>query len=144
MKKFIPALVLFLAGLMLPLAGVSAAVTPAKAAVIKVTILSTMLADLVGIGEWGFAALIEVDGYKVLFDTGARPETVLRNAEELKIDLSQVTDVILSHNHDDARIAATGAQSRRGGSGRVKLFIDQGNKSALAGPLTLDVHCKRN
>ena len=66
----------------------------------KVTILSTMLADE-GIGEWGFAALVEVDGHKVLFDTGARPETVLRNAEEMKIDLSQITDVVLSHFHDD-------------------------------------------
>lgn len=67
----------------------------------KVTILSTMLTDGDGIGEWGFAALVEVDGYRVLFDTGARPETVLRNAQELKIDLSDVTDVILSHFHGD-------------------------------------------
>jgi 7,8-dihydropterin-6-yl-methyl-4-(beta-D-ribofuranosyl)aminobenzene 5'-phosphate synthase len=67
---------------------------------IKVTILSTMVADD-GIGEWGFAALVEVDGYRVLFDTGARPETVLHNAKELNIDLSQVTDVVLSHSHGD-------------------------------------------
>jgi 7,8-dihydropterin-6-yl-methyl-4-(beta-D-ribofuranosyl)aminobenzene 5'-phosphate synthase len=60
-----------------------------------------MLADLTGIGEWGFAALVEVDGYRLLFDTGAREETVLRNAEELKVDLSGVTDVILSHHHGD-------------------------------------------
>ena len=51
-----------------------------------------MLADD-GIGEWGFAALVEVDGYRLLFDTGAREETVLRNAEELKVDLASVTDV---------------------------------------------------
>jgi 7,8-dihydropterin-6-yl-methyl-4-(beta-D-ribofuranosyl)aminobenzene 5'-phosphate synthase len=67
----------------------------------KVTVLSTMLADVDGIGEWGFAALVEVDGYRVLFDTGARPETVLRNAKELNIDLSTVSDVILSHFHGD-------------------------------------------
>ena len=67
---------------------------------IKVTILSTMLADA-GLGEWGFAALVEVDGYRVLFDTGARPETVLQNAKDLNIDLSQVTDVVLSHSHGD-------------------------------------------
>ncbi len=36
-----------------------------------------------------------------LFDTGARPETVLQNARELKIDLSGVTEVILSHHHGD-------------------------------------------
>ena len=52
-------------------------------------------------GEWGFSALIEVDGRRVLFDTGARPDTVLQNARELKIDLSGVTEVILSHHHGD-------------------------------------------
>jgi 7,8-dihydropterin-6-yl-methyl-4-(beta-D-ribofuranosyl)aminobenzene 5'-phosphate synthase len=67
---------------------------------LKITILSTMLADD-GIGEWGFSALVEADGHKILFDTGARPNTVLENAKELKIDLSDVQDVILSHFHDD-------------------------------------------
>jgi 7,8-dihydropterin-6-yl-methyl-4-(beta-D-ribofuranosyl)aminobenzene 5'-phosphate synthase len=67
---------------------------------LKITILSTMLADD-GIGEWGFAALVEADGRKILFDTGARPNTVLENARELKLDLSDVQDVILSHFHDD-------------------------------------------
>lgn len=75
----------------------------AMARAVTVTVLSTMLAGdpLGGIGEWGYAALVEVDGQRILFDTGARPETVLRNAAELGIDLSTVTDVILSHNHDD-------------------------------------------
>lgn len=72
-----------------------------KARAVKVTVLSTMLADTDGVGEWGFAALVEVDGYRLLFDSGAREETVLRNAEELKIDLTNVTDVVLSHNHGD-------------------------------------------
>jgi 7,8-dihydropterin-6-yl-methyl-4-(beta-D-ribofuranosyl)aminobenzene 5'-phosphate synthase len=67
---------------------------------LKVTVLSTMLADR-GIGEWGFAALVEVDGARWLFDTGARPDTVLANARELGVDLSTITDVILSHNHRD-------------------------------------------
>src|ERR1700733_12515047 len=67
---------------------------------LKITILSTMLADD-GIGEWGFSALVEADGRKILFDTGARPNTVLENAKELKIDLSDVQDVVLSHFHDD-------------------------------------------
>jgi 7,8-dihydropterin-6-yl-methyl-4-(beta-D-ribofuranosyl)aminobenzene 5'-phosphate synthase len=66
----------------------------------RVTVLSTMLASE-GIGEWGFAALVEVDGRRILFDTGARPRTVLENARELKLDLATITDVILSHNHGD-------------------------------------------
>ena len=67
---------------------------------LKVAILSTMLADQ-GIGEWGFAALVEADGYRLLFDTGARPETVRQNARELKVNLTGVRDVLLTHHHDD-------------------------------------------
>jgi 7,8-dihydropterin-6-yl-methyl-4-(beta-D-ribofuranosyl)aminobenzene 5'-phosphate synthase len=67
---------------------------------LKVTVLSTMLADR-GVGEWGYAALVEVDGKKILFDTGAHPDVVLKNAEALGIDLSQVEDVVISHHHDD-------------------------------------------
>ncbi len=71
-----------------------------KVSSLEITTLSTMLANR-GIGEWGYAALIAVDGKKILFDTGSRPETVLQNAKELGIDLSDVEDVFLSHNHGD-------------------------------------------
>jgi 7,8-dihydropterin-6-yl-methyl-4-(beta-D-ribofuranosyl)aminobenzene 5'-phosphate synthase len=60
-----------------------------------------MLADMDGTGEWGFSALVVADGHRILFDTGARPETVLNNARELKVDLTKIPDVILSHNHGD-------------------------------------------
>jgi len=68
---------------------------------LDVRILSTMLADDEGFGEWGFAALVVADGHRILFDTGAHPDTVLRNAEALHVDLSDVQDVILSHHHLD-------------------------------------------
>jgi 7,8-dihydropterin-6-yl-methyl-4-(beta-D-ribofuranosyl)aminobenzene 5'-phosphate synthase len=68
---------------------------------LKIKVLSTMLTDGAGIGEWGFAALVEVDGHRILFDTGARPQTVAANIAELKVDLTGITDVILSHNHGD-------------------------------------------
>jgi 7,8-dihydropterin-6-yl-methyl-4-(beta-D-ribofuranosyl)aminobenzene 5'-phosphate synthase len=74
---------------------------PHQARALRVTVLSTMLTDHTGIGEWGFAALIEVDGRRLLFDTGERPATVLQNARELGIDLSRVTDLVLSHHHAD-------------------------------------------
>lgn len=69
---------------------------------LKITVLSSQVSESVpGLGEWGFAALVEADGRKLLFDTGARPDTVLRNARALGIDLSGVEDVVLSHNHQD-------------------------------------------
>ena len=66
----------------------------------KITILSTMLSDT-HIGEWGFSAIIEADGKRILFDTGSREETVLQNARELKINLENIDNVFLSHNHKD-------------------------------------------
>jgi len=70
---------------------------------VKVTVLSTMLVgnSASGIGEWGFAAVLEVDGRRLLIDTGARAETVLQNAAELKVDLSTITDLVITHNHAD-------------------------------------------
>ncbi len=70
---------------------------------LRAQVLSTMLSGNPngGIGEWGFAAIVEIDGQRILFDTGARPDTVLKNARELGVDLSTVKDVILSHNHSD-------------------------------------------
>jgi 7,8-dihydropterin-6-yl-methyl-4-(beta-D-ribofuranosyl)aminobenzene 5'-phosphate synthase len=67
---------------------------------LKVTILSTMMTEI-GVGEWGFSALIEADGRRILFDTGLRPDTVLLNAQSMNIDLSNVEEIVLSHNHAD-------------------------------------------
>lgn len=67
---------------------------------LKITILSTMMTQ-VGVGEWGFSALVEADGHRILFDTGMRPDTVLLNARSMRINLSDVEEVVLSHNHGD-------------------------------------------
>jgi 7,8-dihydropterin-6-yl-methyl-4-(beta-D-ribofuranosyl)aminobenzene 5'-phosphate synthase len=72
-----------------------------KVSSLDVRLLSTMLTADEGYGEWGFAALVVADGHRILFDTGAHPDTVLRNARDLHIDLSNVPDVILSHHHLD-------------------------------------------
>ncbi len=68
---------------------------------LKVTILSTMLADGAELGEWGFSALVEADGHRILFDTGAHADVVAKNVKTLGIDLTTVPDVVLSHAHSD-------------------------------------------
>ncbi len=104
MQRIVP---IGLALLVVPPATPSSTVPPqvhqAHASAVKVTLLSTMLSGdpARGIGEWGFAALLEVVGRRLLIDTGERPETALRNAQELGIDLTTVTDVVLTHNHRD-------------------------------------------
>ena len=60
-----------------------------------------LVGDIAGLGEWGFSALVDADGHRILVDTGGHPETVLQNARDLNIDLSDVKEVILTHNHRD-------------------------------------------
>jgi 7,8-dihydropterin-6-yl-methyl-4-(beta-D-ribofuranosyl)aminobenzene 5'-phosphate synthase len=69
---------------------------------LKITLLSTMLVGSpTGWGEWGFSALVEADGHRILLDIGAHPDTVLQNARDLNVDLSDVREVVLTHNHWD-------------------------------------------
>ena len=62
--------------------GLLALVTTAGAAESKyaanprITVLSTMLANFTGTGEWGFTALLETEVGAVLFDTGFKQLTV--------------------------------------------------------------------
>src|ERR1700683_3643995 len=74
-----------------------------EARALKITVLVTNVAGdpHQGDGEWGYSALVEVDGHKILYDTGASSDMVLKNAKALHIDLSDVEDVVLSHNHWD-------------------------------------------
>jgi 7,8-dihydropterin-6-yl-methyl-4-(beta-D-ribofuranosyl)aminobenzene 5'-phosphate synthase len=74
---------------------------PNEAREVTVTILSSNLANGGTVGEWGLSAFVQADGHCVLFDAGRYPDTVLRNAEVLGVDLSCVTDVVLSHFHFD-------------------------------------------
>src|SRR6187431_3343633 len=100
MLRCIPwALSLFLAGTVF--AADPAPAGAARVKSLKLTVLSTMLADGRELGEWGFAALVEVDGHRILFDTGMHPDVVLKNAQSLKVDLSTVPEAILSHSHWD-------------------------------------------
>jgi 7,8-dihydropterin-6-yl-methyl-4-(beta-D-ribofuranosyl)aminobenzene 5'-phosphate synthase len=101
---------------------------PHKVRSLKITTLSTMLADR-GMGEWGFSVLVEADGHRILFDTGMHPETVLQNARDLGIDLSTVTDVVLSHHHGDhtgGLVALRQALSKQSPSAMSRIHVAPG------------------
>jgi 7,8-dihydropterin-6-yl-methyl-4-(beta-D-ribofuranosyl)aminobenzene 5'-phosphate synthase len=68
---------------------------------IKFTTLSENTAGIIGLlAEWGLSILIEVDGYKVLLDTGL-DTSAARNAVTMGKDLSAVDRIVLSHGHRD-------------------------------------------
>ena len=51
--------------------------------------------------DWGYAALIEYGGKRILFDTGDNPEILEKNAKAARADLSHLDFVVLSHRHSD-------------------------------------------
>jgi 7,8-dihydropterin-6-yl-methyl-4-(beta-D-ribofuranosyl)aminobenzene 5'-phosphate synthase len=68
---------------------------------IQITTLSENTAGRVNlIAEWGFSILIELDAYKILFDTG-RSFSAAYNAITLGIDLSRIDKIVFSHGHAD-------------------------------------------
>jgi 7,8-dihydropterin-6-yl-methyl-4-(beta-D-ribofuranosyl)aminobenzene 5'-phosphate synthase len=51
--------------------------------------------------DWGFAALIEYGGKRILFDTGNNADTFAHNVKALKIDPKRLDFVVISHRHGD-------------------------------------------
>ncbi|HZI85933.1 MAG TPA: MBL fold metallo-hydrolase [Pyrinomonadaceae bacterium] len=51
--------------------------------------------------DWGFTALVEYGGKRILFDTGNDAAIFERNVRALKIDLKRLDFVIISHRHGD-------------------------------------------
>jgi hypothetical protein len=51
--------------------------------------------------DWGFAALVEHDGKRILFDTGNSAEKFTANVRKLKVDLKRLDFVVISHRHGD-------------------------------------------
>lgn len=68
---------------------------------LKITTLSENTASQGNfLGEWGLSVLVEVDGLRVLVDTG-RSVSVVHNAESMGIDLSTIYCIVISHGHHD-------------------------------------------
>ncbi|HKO49699.1 MAG TPA: MBL fold metallo-hydrolase, partial [Polyangiaceae bacterium] len=51
--------------------------------------------------DWGFAALVEYGGRRVLFDTGNNAEIFEHNVKALGVDLRKLDAVVISHRHGD-------------------------------------------
>jgi 7,8-dihydropterin-6-yl-methyl-4-(beta-D-ribofuranosyl)aminobenzene 5'-phosphate synthase len=51
--------------------------------------------------DWGYSALIEIGGKRILFDTGSDPIILAKNVRAKGVDLTRLDFVILSHRHSD-------------------------------------------
>ena len=53
------------------------------------------------LADWGFAALVEYGGRRILFDTGNDARIFAHNVGRLGIDLTRLDAVVISHRHGD-------------------------------------------
>jgi 7,8-dihydropterin-6-yl-methyl-4-(beta-D-ribofuranosyl)aminobenzene 5'-phosphate synthase len=51
--------------------------------------------------DWGFSCLVEAYNKKILFDTGADGDILLKNMEKLHIDVTSIDEIFISHAHGD-------------------------------------------
>ena len=51
--------------------------------------------------DWGFSALVEIAGKRILFDTGDNAEIFAANVKAKGVDLANLDFVVLSHRHAD-------------------------------------------
>jgi 7,8-dihydropterin-6-yl-methyl-4-(beta-D-ribofuranosyl)aminobenzene 5'-phosphate synthase len=91
-------------GVVLILAGYAA--IESKAAVAPAPARITVLYDAFGKNatmtkDWGYAALVETGGKRILFDTGDDPRILASNAKAKGVDLTRLDFVVLSHRHSD-------------------------------------------
>jgi 7,8-dihydropterin-6-yl-methyl-4-(beta-D-ribofuranosyl)aminobenzene 5'-phosphate synthase len=67
---------------------------------VKLTTLSENTANHGFLAEWGLSIMVEVDGLRILADTGLSFSAV-HNAQLMGVDLSTIDRIVLSHGHVD-------------------------------------------
>src|SRR5207244_2446197 len=95
-------LTLVIAGSLACAATLAAVTETAVAAESKITILYDAFGDDAAMKkDWGFSALVEVAGKRILFDTGNDRDIFAANVKAKNIDLTNLDFVVLSHRHSD-------------------------------------------
>jgi 7,8-dihydropterin-6-yl-methyl-4-(beta-D-ribofuranosyl)aminobenzene 5'-phosphate synthase len=94
---------LFVAAALFGLAdAMASSATQAAEAKSQITILYDAFgADPSMTKDWGFSALVEIAGKRILFDTGDNADILAANVKAKGIDLTNLDFVVLSHRHSD-------------------------------------------
>jgi 7,8-dihydropterin-6-yl-methyl-4-(beta-D-ribofuranosyl)aminobenzene 5'-phosphate synthase len=79
---------------------------PAGTTAVPSTNRVTILYDAFGMPsalkkDWGYSALVEYGGKKILCDTGNNAEFLKHNVETLELDLTNLDFAVISHRHGD-------------------------------------------
>lgn len=97
--------------------------------------------------DWGFAALVEYGGRRVLFDTGNDAGKFARNVKQLGVDLTRLDAAVISHRHGDH---TTGLEVLVAANPNVPIYAPQEGaffngavpKEFLAGDATLPTNMR--
>src|SRR5215469_8219511 len=78
----------------------TAPTTPAAPA--RITVLYDAFGKDAGMTkDWGYSALVEINGKRIMFDTGDDPAIFEKNVKAKGVDLTKLDFVVLSHRHSD-------------------------------------------
>jgi len=91
---------------------------------LRITTLAENLVMTKCLGQWGLSFYLELvdargDHRKIVFDTGMHKESLLYNMKQLKVNLSDVDCVVISHGHGDHTAATVEVAEAAGG---VKVY----------------------
>ena len=86
-----------LAVFVLLLAGMAAAETPNRVTILYDSFGKSPTLTM----DWGFAALVDYGGKRILFDTGNNAQVFEHNVKAAGVDLQKLDFVVMSHRHGD-------------------------------------------
>ncbi|MEJ0005926.1 MAG: MBL fold metallo-hydrolase [Steroidobacteraceae bacterium] len=76
--------------------------SPASAQTARITVLYDAFGkDAAMTKDWGYSALVEIKGKRILFDTGDDAGIFQKNVKAKGVDLTKLDFVVLSHRHGD-------------------------------------------
>jgi 7,8-dihydropterin-6-yl-methyl-4-(beta-D-ribofuranosyl)aminobenzene 5'-phosphate synthase len=86
--------------------------------------------------DWGYAALVEINGKRILFDTGDDPAIFAKNVKAKGVDLTKLDFAVLSHRHGDH---TAGVSYLLSANPKVKIYAP---KDGLGGIFGSDIPSK--
>jgi len=72
---------------------------------------------------WGFSCFVDVDGEKLLFDTGGNPQILLENMRKLNITPDEISIIVLSHIHGDHTGGLLGLLEAMKNPSKVEVYL---------------------
>ena len=80
--------------------------------------------------DWGFSALVEHDGKRILFDSGNNAEIFEHNVKALGVDLTKIDFAVISHRHSDH---ATGVKYLLKANPTVTIYVPADGSNGFGG-----------